>query len=215
MKSKKRTKSSRQWLDEHFRCQYVQAAQKEGYRSRAVYKLDAIQVKDRILKPGDVVVDLGAAPGGWSQYATKVIGSKGAVFALDILPIQPLAGVKIMKGDFTSDEIYQELLTTLAGREVNAIISDLAPNMSGMSAVDQPKAMYLVELALAFAEQVLVTGGSFVTKCFQGEGFDNFLRDMRQKFNQVLIRKPPASRPRSREVYLVGKEFLAKDLEKC
>lgn len=215
MKKNKQSKSSRRWLDEHFKDQYVLAAQKEGYRSRAVYKLQEIQQKDRLLKQGQVVVDLGAAPGGWSQYATEIIGRKGLVFALDILPIEPLAGVSIIEGDFTSDEVYQQLLQCLTGKKVAVVLSDIAPNMSGMSAVDQPKAMYLTELALAFAEQVLMAGGSFVTKCFQGEGFDEFLRGMRQKFKQVVIRKPSASRPRSREVYFVGKEFLAKDREKC
>ena len=207
VKNKKHSKSSRRWLDEHFSDQYVKAAQNAGYRSRAVYKLITIQDKDHVLKPGQVVVDLGAAPGGWAQYAAEIVNPQGLVFALDILPIEPLAGVDIITGDFTSDEAYECLLNRLDGRKVDVVLSDLAPNMSGKSAVDQPKSMYLVELALAFAEQVLKNGGVLVTKCFQGEGFDQFMLDMRKVFKRVVVRKPPASRPRSREVYLIGKEF--------
>lgn len=212
---KKRSKSSRRWLDEHFSDPYVLAAQKQGYRSRAVYKLITLQEKDRILKPKQVVVDLGAAPGGWSQYASELVGHEGLVIALDILPIDPLAGVDVILGDFTDNGVYQALLERLHGRLVNVILSDLAPNMTGIQEVDQPRSIYLTELALAFAEQVLVRGGTFVTKCFQGEGFNHFLSSMRRAFKQVIIRKPPASRPRSREVYLIGKEFLARIEEKC
>ncbi len=209
MKSNKQSKSSRRWLNEHFRDPYVKAAHKAGYRSRAAYKLEAIQEKDRLFKQGQVLVDLGAAPGGWSQYATKIIGPEGLIFALDILPIQPLAGVEFIQGDFTQPDVYQHLIERLAGREVAVVLSDMAPNMSGTRLVDQLKSMYLTELALAFAEQILSKGGHFVTKCFQGEGSEQFLRKLRQHFKQVLVRKPAASRPGSREVYLVGKEFLA------
>ncbi len=204
----KRSKSSQNWLRRHFDDHYVKEAQKAGYRSRAVFKLLEIQQKDRILKPGMVVVDLGAAPGGWSQIAAPiVVGKSGAVIAMDILDIDPLDNVTFIKGDFTDQDVHDSLLVTLNGREVDLVMSDLAPNISGMRAVDQPKAMYLTELALDFAQAVLKPGGDFLTKVFQGEGFDPYLKVLRGSFDKVVIRKPKASRPKSREVYMLAKGF--------
>jgi 23S rRNA (uridine2552-2'-O)-methyltransferase len=203
----KRSKSSQHWLKRHFDDQYVQQAQKAGYRSRAVFKLLEIQEKDRLIKPGQVVVDLGAAPGGWSQIAAPIVGDKGKVIALDILPMEPLEGVTFLQGDFTEQDVYDRLMETLNGREVDLVMSDMAPNISGMRAVDQPKSMYLLELALDFAQAVLKPGGDFVAKVFQGEGFDDYLKALRANFNKVVIRKPKASRPKSREVYMVARGF--------
>jgi 23S rRNA (uridine2552-2'-O)-methyltransferase len=205
----KKSNSSKKWLQRHFNDHYVQAAQKAGYRSRAVFKLLEIQEKDRIIRPGQVVVDLGAAPGGWSQIAAPIVGEKGDVIAMDILPIDPLPGVTFIEGDFTEQDVHDALLATLNGREVDLVMSDIAPNISGMRAVDQPKAMYLVELALDFAQTTLKPGGDFVVKVFQGEGFDAYLQAMRQSFERVVIRKPKASRPKSREVYMLGRGFKA------
>jgi 23S rRNA (uridine2552-2'-O)-methyltransferase len=203
----KKTKSSRRWLDRHFNDEFVKKAQKEGYRSRAVYKLLEIQEKDRMIKPGQVVVDLGAAPGGWSQVAEKIVGDRGRVVALDILPMDSIAGVDFIQGDFREEEPLQQLRDLLGGQPVDLVISDMAPNVSGMNAVDQPRAMYLCELALEFAREVLQPGGSMVVKVFQGEGFDEYIRDMRSSFGKVVTRKPKASRPRSREVYLVAGNY--------
>ncbi|MES9966501.1 MAG: 23S rRNA (uridine(2552)-2'-O)-methyltransferase RlmE [Sedimenticola sp.] len=203
----KRSKSSRRWLDRHVNDEFVKRAQKDGYRSRAVYKLLEIQEKDRILKPGQVVVDLGAAPGGWSQVAEKVVGDKGRVVALDILPMDSIAGVDFIQGDFREEEPLQQLRDLLDGQAVDLVISDMAPNVSGMNAVDQPRAMYLCELALEFAREVLKPGGGLVVKVFQGEGFDEYIREMRSSFRKVVTRKPKASRPRSREVYLVAGNY--------
>jgi 23S rRNA (uridine2552-2'-O)-methyltransferase len=203
----KKTKSSRRWLDRHFNDEFVKKAQKEGYRSRAVYKLLEIQEKDRMIKPGQVVVDLGAAPGGWSQVAEKIVGDQGRVVALDILPMDSIAGVDFIQGDFREEEPLQQLRELLAGQLVDLVISDMAPNVSGMNAVDQPRAMYLCELALEFAREVLRPGGGMVVKVFQGEGFDEYIRDMRSSFGKVVTRKPKASRPRSREVYLVAGNY--------
>jgi len=200
-----RSKSSKRWLKEHFDDYYVQKAQREGWRSRAVYKLQEIDEKDRLFKPGMIVVDLGAAPGGWSQWATHRIGEKGHVYALDILPVEPFAGVTFIQGDFREDAVYQQLLGALAGRAVDLVMSDMAPNMSGNAAVDIPRAMYLAELAVDFADQVLKSGGDLLLKVFQGEGFDQLVRDLRQKYAKVVTRKPKASRPRSREVYLLAR----------
>ncbi|HEC17146.1 MAG TPA: 23S rRNA (uridine(2552)-2'-O)-methyltransferase RlmE [Sedimenticola sp.] len=199
-----RSKSSRQWLDRHFKDEFVKRAQREGYRSRAAYKLLEIQERDRILRPGQIVVDLGAAPGGWSQLARRTVGPKGKVVALDILPMEPLEGVDFIQGDFREDDPLQRLNGILAGRPADLVISDMAPNVSGMPAVDQPRAMYLCELALDFARQVLTPGGGLVVKVFQGEGFDAYVRDLRACFGKVVTRKPKASRPHSREVYLVA-----------
>lgn len=202
-----RSKSSKGWLKEHFDDDYVLRAQQEGYRSRAVYKLLEMQKKDRLIKSGMTVVDLGAAPGGWSQAAAEMVGEKGRVIALDILPMSSLAGVEVIEGDFREDSVLQQLLKSLGDRPVDLVMSDMAPNMSGMKDMDQPRAMYLTELALDLANQVLREGGDMVVKVFQGEGFDEYLRALRGSFNKVLTRKPDASRARSREVYLVGRGF--------
>ena len=200
-----RSKSSQQWLRKHFDDEYVKRAQREGYRSRAVYKLDEIQQKDHILRPGSVVVDLGAAPGGWSQYAAQVLKGKGRIIALDILPMDPLPGVEFLQGDFREDDVLNALNELLGDATVNLVMSDMAPNISGMDAVDQPRSMYLVELAADFAASVLGKGGDLLFKGFQGEGFDSLLKDLRGQYRKVLIRKPKASRPRSREVYVLAK----------
>jgi 23S rRNA (uridine2552-2'-O)-methyltransferase len=202
-----RTKSSRRWLDRHFHDEYVKRAQRDGYRSRAVYKLLEIQERDRLLQPGQTVVDLGAAPGGWSQIANKIVGERGQVVALDILPMEPLEGIAIIEGDFREEAVLGELRGLLQGRPVDLVISDMAPNISGMSAVDQPKAIHLCELALDFAREALRPGGAMVIKVFQGEGFDAFLKEVRAAFGKVSARKPKASRPESREVYLVATDF--------
>ena len=202
-----RSKSSNRWLDEHFRDQYVLASQKDGYRSRASYKLVELNKKDRLFKRGMTVVDLGSAPGGWSQVAAQAAGDTGIVLASDILPMDSIAGVTFIQGDFTEESVLNELLAAMGEKRADLVISDMAPNMSGIAAVDQPKAMCLVELALDMAIQILSPGGNFVSKVFQGEGFDDFLLNCRAHFNSVVTRKPDASRARSREVYLVAKGF--------
>ncbi len=203
----KKKSSSKAWLKEHRDDPYVQQAQREGYRSRACYKLLEIQERDRLIRPGMTVLDLGSAPGGWSQVAVALVGHSGRVIASDILPMDTLAGVEFIEGDFTSDEVFRQILDALGDSPVDLVISDMAPNMSGMSAVDQPRSIYLVELALDMARQVLAPGGAFISKVFQGEGFDELFRETRDSFGKVLTRKPKASRPRSREVYLVAKDF--------
>lgn len=202
-----RSKSSHRWLKEHFDDEFVKRAQREGYRSRAVYKLAEIQDKYQLIRPGMAVVDLGAAPGGWSQYAHGLLGNKGHIVAMDLLPIEPLPGVTIVQGDFREDEVLQELLGTLEGKEVDLVLSDIAPNISGMEAVDIPRAMYLAELAVDFAKQVLCPGGDLLIKLFQGEGSDMLLRELRERYEKVMVRKPKASRPRSREVYVLARGF--------
>lgn len=202
-----RSKSSHRWMQEHFKDHYVQKAQEQGLRSRAVFKLQEIQEKDRVLKPGQTVIDLGAAPGGWSEYARSCVGRKGSVFALDILPMDPVAEVDFVLGDFREESVMQELLNRLDNRPVDIVISDMAPNMSGNRAVDQPRAMYLAELALDLATQVLCRDGAFLSKVFQGEGSEEFLRTVRQHFKRVVIRKPKSSRPRSREVYVLAQGY--------
>ncbi|WP_341938001.1 23S rRNA (uridine(2552)-2'-O)-methyltransferase RlmE [Marinimicrobium sp. C2-29] len=202
-----KSKSSNRWLDEHFKDAYVKQSQKDGYRSRASYKLLELDDKDRLLRPGMTVVDLGAAPGGWSQVAAERVGEKGKVLASDILPMDAIADVEFIQGDFTEEAVLEQLLTALGGQCADLVISDMAPNMSGMSAIDQPKAMYLVELALDMARQVLKPGGHFVAKVFHGEGFDPLLKDTRDAFSKVAVRKPDASRARSSEVYLVARGF--------
>lgn len=192
-------------MQEHERDQYVKKSRSEGYRSRASYKLLALDEKDRLLRPGMTVVDLGAAPGGWSQVVAEKIGSKGCIVASDILPMDTLADVTFVQGDFTEESVLEEILAALGDQQADLVISDMAPNMSGIRAVDQPAAMYLVELALDLSLRVLKPGGSFVAKIFQGEGFDAFLAEVRPHFNRVVIRKPDASRPRSREIYLVAR----------
>jgi len=200
-----RSKSSQRWLKEHFDDEFVKKAQREGYRSRAVYKLDEIQNKDRIIKPGMTVVDLGAAPGGWSQYALGLLGRKGKLVAMDLLPMEPLPGVEFVEGDFREDEVLDALLNLLNGKEIDLVMSDIAPNISGVDAVDQPRAMYLVELAVDFADRVLRPGGDLLMKVFQGEGFDELVRDLRKRYTKVVVRKPRASRARSREVYALAR----------
>ncbi len=202
-----KSKSSRRWLNEHESDIFVQRARQDGYRSRAVYKFIEINDKDHLLKPGMTVVDLGAAPGGWSQVAAKLVGGKGHVIAMDILPIEPLDNVEFLQGDFREQEVLDQLLAIIADREVDLVISDMAPNTSGVEAVDQPRAMYLAELALDMARQVLKPDGNFLVKVFQGVGFEEYLRDLRSSFSKVITRKPKASRPRSREVYLLARGF--------
>jgi len=202
-----KSKSSGRWLQEHFSDQYVKQAAEDGYRCRASYKLIELNKKDRLIQPGMTVVDLGAAPGGWSQVAVRAVGHKGRVFASDILPMDGMAGVEFVQGDFTEEAVLNELLDKMGGQTAGLVISDMAPNMSGMAGVDQPKAMYLVELALDMARQVLKTDGDFVAKVFQGEGFDEYFQHCRNSFKRVVTRKPDSSRARSREVYLVCKGF--------
>jgi 23S rRNA (uridine2552-2'-O)-methyltransferase len=202
-----RSKSSNRWLQEHFSDQYVKASHEDGYRSRASYKLIELNNKDHLIKSAMTVVDLGAAPGGWSQVAASLVGEKGVVLASDILPMDPIAGVEFIQGDFTEDKVFEALITALDARAVDVVISDMAPNMSGIASVDQPKAIYLIELALDMVRKVLKPGGCFVCKAFQGEGFDEWLREVRLNFDKVVTRKPNASRSRSREVYLVAKGF--------
>jgi 23S rRNA (uridine2552-2'-O)-methyltransferase len=202
-----RSKTSERWLKEHFDDVWVKKSREDGYRSRASYKLIELDKKDRIFRPGQVVVDLGAAPGGWSQVAAERVGDQGTVIASDILDMSPIAGVDFVQGDFTQQSVLDELLGLLGDRRADVVISDMAPNMSGMAAVDMPTAMGLVELALDMAQQVLKPGGVFVAKVFQGEGFDALLSEMRKSFATVVSRKPNASRARSREVYQVCKGF--------
>lgn len=198
-------KSSRRWLREHFNDPYVKQAHQSGYRSRAVFKLDELQERDKLFKLGMNVVDLGAAPGGWSQKLIEYVGPKGRVFALDILPMEPIAGVEFLLGDFTEDECAEALFQRLGESEIDWVISDMAPNLSGIDSVDQPRSIYLAELALDFALKVLPAKGGFLVKVFQGEGFDDFLKLVRENFKKVLIRKPKASRGRSPEVYILAK----------
>jgi len=202
-----RSKSSHHWLREHFDDPYVRRAQQEGLRSRAVYKLMEIDERDHLLRPGMTVVDLGAAPGGWAQYAAYRVGEGGRVFALDILPMDALADVTFIQGDFHEQTVVDRLLAALDGRSVDLVMSDMAPNISGMKAVDQPRAMYLCELALDLARQILAPGGDLLMKAFQGEGFDALLRELRGSFARVSTRKPKASRPRSPEVYLLARNY--------
>jgi len=200
-----RSKSSHRWLQEHNRDHYVKRSQQEGYRSRASYKLIELDQKDRLFRPGMTVVDLGSAPGGWSQVAAKLVGDKGRVVASDILPMDSIADVDFICGDFTEESVLEEILGKLNNELADLVISDMAPNMSGMRAVDQPKAMYLVELALDLACRILKPGGDFVAKVFHGEGFDECILEVKGRFQRVVTRKPDASRSRSREVYLVAK----------
>lgn len=202
-----KSKTSKAWLKEHESDEYVQRSRKDGYRSRASYKLLEIDKAAGLLKPGMTVVDLGAAPGGWSQIAIAKVGDSGRVVASDILNMDAIAGVDFVQGDFTEDVVFDAILETLADRPVDLVISDMAPNMSGVKAVDQPRAMYLVELAIAFARQVLSPDGVFLAKVFQGEGFDTLVRDLRVDFASVTIKKPDASRARSSEVYCLARGF--------
>jgi 23S rRNA (uridine2552-2'-O)-methyltransferase len=199
--------SSRRWMHEHLSDEFVKKAQKEGYRSRAVYKLLEIVEKKAIIRNGDKVLDLGAAPGGWSQVAAKLVGSQGKVIASDILPIELIDGVDFLQGDFTEQSVYDELLVMTDGSKVDVVLSDMAPNMSGQLSVDQPKSMYLAELAIEMAIKTLNPGGSFVVKVFQGDGFDVFVQNAKKAFKKVSVIKPKASRPRSKEVYLLASQL--------
>jgi 23S rRNA (uridine2552-2'-O)-methyltransferase len=202
-----RSKSSSRWMQEHFDDEYVKMAQTQGYRSRAVFKLKEIQDKDQLIKPGMNIIDLGAAPGGWSQFARQLIGKKNKLIALDILPMEALDGVDFVQGDFREETVLDRLHALLEGVPVNLVMSDMAPNMSGNKGVDQPRAIYLGELALDTAKTVLAKDGSFLVKLFHGEGFEVFHYEVQRYFAKVVIRKPKASRPRSNEVYILAKGF--------
>ncbi|MDA7577602.1 23S rRNA (uridine(2552)-2'-O)-methyltransferase RlmE [bacterium] len=200
---------NRSWIKQHVKDPYVKQSQVDGYRSRASYKLLEIVEKDRLIRSGMTVVDLGSAPGGWSQVAARLVGHTGRVHALDLLPMDSIAGVDFIQGDFTEEDIFDELLKIIENRPVDLVISDMAPNLSGNKAVDQPAVMYLAELAVELAEKVLTSNGVFIAKLFQGQGFDPFVLQVRTLFNGVSIIKPDASRSRSREVYLVAKGLKA------
>ena len=202
-----RSKTSKKWMEEHVNDPYVKKAQADGYRSRASYKLLEINEKDKLFRAGSVVMDLGSAPGGWSQIVAKAVGDNGRVIASDILPMDSIIGVDFIHGDFTDEAVYDQILTTLGDDRVDTVISDMAPNMSGVNTTDQYASMYLVELALDMARNVLQPGGSFCAKVFQGVGYDEYVKDVRSSFSKVIVRKPAASRPRSREVYLVATGF--------
>jgi len=199
--------SSRRWINEHLNDEYVKKAQKEGYRSRAAYKLLEIIDKNQIINKGNKVLDLGAAPGGWSQVASKIVGQNGQVIASDILPIEEIPGVDFLQGDFTESLIYEKLQSMTKGQKINTVLSDMAPNMSGQLSVDQPKSMYLAELSLDMAIKTLMPNGHFIVKVFQGEGFDAYVQIARQTFKKIAIKKPKASRPRSKEVYLLASQL--------
>jgi 23S rRNA (uridine2552-2'-O)-methyltransferase len=199
--------SSRSWRERQERDPFVQQARKDGWRSRAVYKLEQIDQKERLLKPGMVCVDLGSSPGSWSQYISEKLRGKVRIVAVDLLPMDSLPGVEFIQGDFRDDEIFQQLLQAVGKDGADLVISDIAPNITGTKAVDQPRSMYLVELAHDMARRVLKRRGSFVCKVFQGEGFDEFVRDVRNSFERVRVIKPKASRAGSREVYLVARNF--------
>jgi 23S rRNA (uridine2552-2'-O)-methyltransferase len=201
------SKSSQRWLKEHHADDFVKLARLLNYRSRSVFKLKEIDERDQLLKAGASVLDLGAAPGGWSQYAVQKIGASGKVIALDVLEIEPIPGVDFIQGDFREDSVVDRLLGTLAHRKLDVILSDMAPNQSGQDEIDQPRSIYLAELALEMTPRSLAAGGSFLVKVFQGTGFDQYCREVRQVFSRVVIRKPKASRPRSREVFLLAKGF--------
>ncbi len=203
----KRSKSSSRWLQEHFKDTYVKKAHATGVRSRAVFKLEEIQQRDRIIKPTMTVVDLGAAPGGWSEYVAKLQGGKGRVIALDILPMDPIPGVEFIQADFSAEEGLTALRERLAGGQVDLVLSDIAPNMSGVADVDQARVMELAELALEFASETLRPGGTFLVKVFQGQGFKEYMRRLREKFGEVASRKPEAYRSRSSELYLLARNY--------
>jgi 23S rRNA (uridine2552-2'-O)-methyltransferase len=203
-----RTSSSRRWLTRQATDPYVKEAHRQGYRSRAAFKLLEIDERDPILRPGGVIIDLGAAPGGWSQVAAQRLAGNGRIIAVDILPLDPISGVEFLQGDFREQPTLQRLLQTLGGERATLVMSDMAPNASGVRAVDQPRALDLAELALDLAQQVLTPGGDFLVKVFQGEGTDRFIKDLRGSFQKVLVRKPRSSRPGSRELYTLARHFL-------
>lgn len=202
-----RSKSSSRWLKEHFVDTYVKKSWQDGYRSRAAYKLLEINERDHLLQSGMIVLDLGAAPGGWSQIASKILGDKGRVIATDILEMEPLAGVEFLQGDFREQPIFDKLLEMLQGCPVGLVISDMAPNISGVTSVDQPKSLYLAELALDMARRVLMPGGNFLVKVFQGSGEEVFRKEIQASFDKLVVRKPKASRPNSREVYILARGY--------
>lgn len=212
-----KSKSSKGWLKEHFDDEYVRRSQQDGYRSRAIYKLIEIDKKDQLIKSGMTVVDLGAAPGGWSEYCVKKLGKKGVIIALDILPMEPIKGVTIIEGDFRENAVFDELMAVMDSAVITStnksgkadlVISDMAPNISGMGSVDMPRAYYLCELALDLARQTLNPGGNLLVKLFQGEGFEEYNKELKASFSKVIMRKPKASRPRSREIYALATGFL-------
>lgn len=200
-------KSSRRWLAEHEGDPYVRRAREGGWRSRAVFKLEELDRRARLIRPGMSIVDLGAAPGAWSQYAARRLAGNGTVVALDLLPMEPLDGVRFIQGDFHEQAVLDELLAVLGETRVDLVMSDMAPNISGMRAVDQPRAMALAELVADLAARVLAPGGAMVVKLFHGEGFDAYVREARERFARVAVRKPKASRPASRETYLVAVNY--------
>ncbi|HEX4150581.1 MAG TPA: 23S rRNA (uridine(2552)-2'-O)-methyltransferase RlmE [Steroidobacteraceae bacterium] len=203
----KRTKSSARWLAEHASDEFVKRARAEGWRSRAVFKLAEIQQRERLLKPGIRCVDLGAAPGGWSQYAARIVGDSSRIVATDILPMDAIAGVEFVQGDFREQAVLDEVLARIGSEKVDLVLSDMAPNMAGIDAVDQPRSMYLAELALEFAGRVLTPGGDALIKLFQGAGFDEIVREARRRYGRVVTKKPKASRTRSPEIYLLARQF--------
>lgn len=202
-----KSKSSKGWLKEHFDDEYVRRSQQDGYRSRAIYKLMEIDEKDRLVKPGMTVIDLGAAPGGWSEYCVKKLGKNGTIVALDILPMEPIDGVAIVEGDFREDAVFEELMAVMGNDKSDLVISDMAPNISGMGSVDMPRAYHLCDLALDLARQVLKPGGALLVKLFQGEGFEAYNKELKSSFSKVVMRKPKASRARSREIYALATGF--------
>ncbi|HEY2145805.1 MAG TPA: 23S rRNA (uridine(2552)-2'-O)-methyltransferase RlmE [Steroidobacteraceae bacterium] len=203
----KRSKSSSRWLAEHANDEFVKRAQKEGWRSRAVFKLAQIQETERLLCPGIRCVDLGAAPGGWSQYAARIVGAAGRIVATDILPMDAIPGVDFVLGDFREEAVLGEVLLRVGSDKVDLVMSDMAPNMTGIDAVDQPRSMHLAELAFEFAAQILAPGGDLLVKLFQGAGFEQFIRDARHQYGRVVTKKPKASRTRSPETYLLARQF--------
>jgi 23S rRNA (uridine2552-2'-O)-methyltransferase len=203
----KRTKSSARWLAEHANDEYVKRAQREGWRSRAVFKLAEIQQSERLLRPGIRCVDLGAAPGGWSQYAARIVGGTSRIVATDILPMDAITGVDFVQGDFRDESVLEQVLSHIGTSKVDLVLSDMAPNMAGIDAVDQPRSMHLAELALEFAERVLAPGGDTLVKLFQGAGFDQVIKDARRRYGRVMTKKPKASRTRSPEIYLLARQF--------
>ena len=201
------SKSSKKWLEERARDKYVKKSKEAGFRSRASFKLLEIQEKDRFIQPGMIVVDLGSAPGGWSQAAKILVGDKGSVLATDILPMAPISGVKFIQGDFTEDAVFEDLIERVGGEYVDLVISDMAPNITGIRAIDQPGSMHLAELALDFARSILREGAYFLVKVFEGEGIGEFKQVLASEFEKVKVRKPKASRSRSREVYLLAEKY--------
>ncbi|MBV1914942.1 MAG: 23S rRNA (uridine(2552)-2'-O)-methyltransferase RlmE [Pseudomonadales bacterium] len=199
-----KSKSSSGWMQRHLTDHYVQQAQRDGYRSRASYKLLEIQARDKLIKPGMSVIDLGSAPGSWCQVLADTVGMKGRIVAVDILPMDPVAGVEFIQGDFTEDDVLDAILALFENSRADLVVSDIAPNISGIKSADTARSIYLAELGLDLCDRLLAPGGAFLVKVFQGEGFDQFLRDMRVVFSKVSTRKPKASRPKSREMYLLG-----------